>query len=40
MLLLWKKRTRRTPVQSNQQRFNNTSRLTPKLLEAPPDHQR
>jgi hypothetical protein len=26
---------RRTPVQASQQRFNNVSRLTPKLLEAP-----
>ena len=26
---------RRTPVQSNQQRFGNVSRLTPKLLTAP-----
>jgi hypothetical protein len=25
----------RTPVQSNQQRFGNVSRLTPKLLAAP-----
>jgi hypothetical protein len=26
----------RTPVQSNQQRFDNVSRLTPKLLTPPP----
>ena len=26
----------RTPVQSNQQRFGNVSRLTPKFLTAPP----
>jgi hypothetical protein len=26
----------RTPVQANQQRFNNVSRLTPKLLGGPP----
>jgi hypothetical protein len=27
---------RRTPVQKNQQRFDNVSRLTPKLLASPP----